>query len=187
EVDDLDSLEQAVVENLHRQDLNPLEEAAAYQQLIEDFDLTQERLAERVGKSRSAVANTLRLFQLPPSIQKLVAEDQLSAGHARAGGGTVAGGAGGRGRGAPSRGGQGRGGGGTAGRHPAPGRAARARGAPGVAPRHPRGGEHGGPQRSGGHRLRHSRGPRAHLSGHGPRPPGGPRGLNPRSLIEGWG
>ncbi len=84
EVDDLDSLEQAVVENLHRQDLNPLEEAAAYQQLIEDFDLTQERLAERVGKSRSAVANTLRLFQLPPSIQKLVAEDQLSAGHARA-------------------------------------------------------------------------------------------------------
>ncbi len=84
EVDDLDSLEQAVVENLHRQDLNPLEEAAAYQQLIEDFDLTQERLAERVGKSRSAVANTLRLFQLPPSIQKLVAEDQLTAGHARA-------------------------------------------------------------------------------------------------------
>lgn len=84
EVDDLDSLEQAVVENLHRQDLNPLEEAAAYQQLIEDFDLTQERLAERVGKSRSAVANTLRLFQLPPSIQKMVAENQLSAGHARA-------------------------------------------------------------------------------------------------------
>ena len=84
EVDDLDSLEQAVVENLHRQDLNPLEEAAAYQQLIEDFDLTQERLAERVGKSRSAVANTLRLFQLPPSIPKLVAANQLSAGHARA-------------------------------------------------------------------------------------------------------
>lgn len=84
EVDDLDSLEQAVVENLHREDLNPLEEAAAYQQLIEDFHLTQERLAERVGKSRSAVANTLRLFQLPPSIQKLVAENQLSAGHARA-------------------------------------------------------------------------------------------------------
>ena len=84
EVDDLDSLEQAVVENLHRQDLNPLEEAAAYQQLMEDFQLTQERLAERVGKSRSAVANTLRLFQLPPAIQKLVADDQLSAGHARA-------------------------------------------------------------------------------------------------------
>lgn len=84
EVDDLDSLEQAVVENLHREDLNPLEEAAAYQQLMEDFHLTQERLAERVGKSRSAVANTLRLFQLPPSIQKLVAENLLSAGHARA-------------------------------------------------------------------------------------------------------
>ena len=84
EVDDLDSLEQAVVENLHREDLNPLEEAAAYQQLMEDFHLTQERLAERVGKSRSAVANTLRLFQLAPSIQKLVAENQLSAGHARA-------------------------------------------------------------------------------------------------------
>lgn len=84
EVDDLDSLEQAVVENLHRQDLNPLEEAAAYQQLMEDFNLTQERLAERVGKSRSAVANTLRLFQLPPSIQKMVAENQLTAGHARA-------------------------------------------------------------------------------------------------------
>lgn len=84
EVEDLASLEQAVVENLHREDLNPLEEAAAYQQLMEDFDLTQERLAERVGKSRSAVANTLRLFQLPPSIQKLVAENQLSAGHARA-------------------------------------------------------------------------------------------------------
>ena len=74
----------ALVENLHRQDLNPLEEAAAYQQLMEDFQLTQERLAERVGKSRSAVANTLRLFQLPPAIQKLVADDQLSAGHARA-------------------------------------------------------------------------------------------------------
>jgi ParB family chromosome partitioning protein len=84
EIEDLDSLEQAVVENLHREDLNPLEEAAAYQQLMEDFHLTQERLAERVGKSRSAVANTLRLFQLPPSIQKLVAENQLSAGHARA-------------------------------------------------------------------------------------------------------
>ena len=60
------SLEQALVENLHRDDLNPLEEAAAYQQLIEDFGLTHEDVARRVGKSRSAVANTLRLFQLPP-------------------------------------------------------------------------------------------------------------------------
>jgi len=83
-VADADSLEQALVENLHREDLNPLEEAAAYQQLMEDFGLTQEQVANRVGKSRSAVTNTLRLFQLPPSVQKLVAERKLSAGHARA-------------------------------------------------------------------------------------------------------
>jgi ParB family chromosome partitioning protein len=84
EVEDLASLEQAVVENLHRSDLNPLEEAAAYQQLIEDFDLTQEQLAARVGRSRPAVANTLRLFQLTPPVQRLVAENRLTAGHARA-------------------------------------------------------------------------------------------------------
>lgn len=78
------SLEQALVENLHREDLHPMEEAAAYQQLIEDFKLSHEDVARRVGKSRSAVSNMLRLFQLPPSIQKLVAERQLSAGHARA-------------------------------------------------------------------------------------------------------
>ncbi len=83
-VDDVLSLEQALVENLHREDLNPLEEAAAYQQLLEDFDLTQEQVAQKVGKSRSAVANTLRLFQLPPTIQRLVAENQLAAGHAKA-------------------------------------------------------------------------------------------------------
>ena len=82
--DDLASLEQAVVENLHRQDLNPLEEAAAYQQLLEDFHMTHEQLATRVGKSRATVTNMLRLFQLPPGIQKLVAEGSLSAGHARA-------------------------------------------------------------------------------------------------------
>jgi ParB family chromosome partitioning protein len=82
-IDDTRSLEQAVVENLHREDLNPLEEAAAYQQLIEDFHLSHDDVARRVGKSRSAVSNTLRLMQLPPSIQKLVAESQLSAGHAR--------------------------------------------------------------------------------------------------------
>lgn len=82
--DDLSSLETAVVENLHRQDLNALEEAAAYQQLIEDFSLTQDEVATRVGRSRSAVANTIRLLQLPPSVQRLVIEDQLSAGHARA-------------------------------------------------------------------------------------------------------
>jgi ParB family chromosome partitioning protein len=83
-VDEVLSLEQALVENLHREDLNPLEEAAAYQQLMEDFALTQEQVAQKVGKSRSAVANTLRLFQLPPMIQRLVAENQLAAGHARA-------------------------------------------------------------------------------------------------------
>jgi ParB family transcriptional regulator, chromosome partitioning protein len=83
-VDEVLSLEQALVENLHREDLNPLEEAAAYQQLMEDFELTQEQVAQKVGKSRSAVANTLRLFQLPPSIQRLVAENQLAAGHAKA-------------------------------------------------------------------------------------------------------
>ena len=77
-------LEQALVENLHRADLNAMEEAAAYQQLIEDFGLTQEAVAKRVGKSRAAVSNTLRLFQLPPAIQALVAEGQLTAGHARA-------------------------------------------------------------------------------------------------------
>lgn len=81
---DASLLEQALVENLHRADLNPMEEAAAYQQLIEDFGLTQEAAAKRVGKSRAAVSNTLRLFQLPPAIQALVAENQLSAGHARA-------------------------------------------------------------------------------------------------------
>ncbi|HEU5085212.1 MAG TPA: ParB/RepB/Spo0J family partition protein [Acidimicrobiales bacterium] len=83
-VDEVLSLEQALVENLHRADLNPLEEAAAYQQLIEDFGLTQEAVAKRVGKSRAAISNTLRLFQLPPAIQALVAENQLTAGHARA-------------------------------------------------------------------------------------------------------
>ena len=83
-VEDAGALEQALVENLHREDLNALEEAAAYQQLMEDFHLTHEQVAIRVGKSRSAVTNTLRLFQLPPSVQKLVAERKLTAGHARA-------------------------------------------------------------------------------------------------------
>src|SRR5207253_6081954 len=81
---DADSLEQALVENLHREDLNPLEEAAAYQQLIEDFKLTHDEVATRMGKSRAAVTNTLRLFQLPPVVQRMVADGQLAAGHARA-------------------------------------------------------------------------------------------------------
>lgn len=82
--DDLGSVERSLVENLHRQDLTPLEEAAAYQQLIEDFELTHEQVANRVGKSRSAVTNTLRLMSLPPAIQHLLADGRLSAGHARA-------------------------------------------------------------------------------------------------------
>jgi ParB family chromosome partitioning protein len=81
---DVASLEQALVENLHRQDLNPLEEAAAYQQLMEDFGHTQEQVATRVGKSRSGVANLLRLFQLPPSVQQLVGEGRITLGHAKA-------------------------------------------------------------------------------------------------------
>ena len=84
QTEDVRSLEHALVENLHRADLNPLEEAAAYQQLIEEFDHTQEEVATRVGKSRSAVANTLRLLHLPATIQRLVQDGQLSAGHARA-------------------------------------------------------------------------------------------------------
>ena len=82
--EDEGSLEQALVENLHREDLGALEEAAAYQQLIEEFKLTQDQVATRVGKSRSAVANTMRLLQLPTIIQRLLGEGQLSAGHARA-------------------------------------------------------------------------------------------------------
>jgi len=83
-VDDTLSLEQALVENVQREDLNPLDEAAAYQQLLEDFHLTHDELASRVGRSRAAISNTLRLFQLPPTVQRLVAEGRLTAGHARA-------------------------------------------------------------------------------------------------------
>lgn len=82
--DDTHSLEQALVENLHRQDLNVLEEAAAYQQLIEEFGFTHDRVATRVGKSRTAVTNILRLLQLPAGVQRLLAEGQISPGHARA-------------------------------------------------------------------------------------------------------
>lgn len=84
EADDMSSLEQALVENLHRQDLNALEEAAAYQQLVDDFGFTQAKIAKRVGKSRSAVANIMRLLSLPTTVQRLVSEGRLSAGHARA-------------------------------------------------------------------------------------------------------
>jgi len=83
-VEDGDSLEQALVENLHREDLSPLEEAAAYQRLMEEFSMTQDQVATRVGRSRSSVANTLRLLQLPASIQRLLRDGRLTAGHARA-------------------------------------------------------------------------------------------------------
>jgi len=81
---DVHSLEQALVENLHRTDLNALEEAAAYQQLIDEFGFTHEQVATRVGKSRATVTNTLRLLQLPAGAQRAVAEGTISAGHARA-------------------------------------------------------------------------------------------------------
>ena len=81
---DAASLEEALVENVHRADLNALEEAAAFQQLIEDFSLTHDEVATRVGKSRTAVTNTLRLLQLPPSVQRLVRDGSLPMGHARA-------------------------------------------------------------------------------------------------------
>jgi len=84
EADDKGSLEEALVENLHRQDLNSLEEAAAYRQLQEEFGLTQNQISERVGRSRSAVANTLRLLGLPQLVQRMVVDGSLSAGHARA-------------------------------------------------------------------------------------------------------
>lgn len=82
--DNATMLQQAIVENVQREELNPLEEAAAYQQLIEDFALTHDEVAARVGKSRATISNTLRLLQLPPSIQRLLKEGALRMGHARA-------------------------------------------------------------------------------------------------------
>ncbi len=83
-IDDATSLRHAIVENLHREDLNPLEEAAAYQQLIEEFGLTHEEVAHQVGRSRAAVSNTLRLLQLPAGVQRALSDGSISAGHARA-------------------------------------------------------------------------------------------------------
>jgi len=83
DVNDRLSLEQAVVENLHRVDLHPLEEAAAYQQLIDEFDLTHEQVAQRVGKSRANITNTLRLLQLGEAAQSALASSLITAGHAR--------------------------------------------------------------------------------------------------------
>lgn len=84
EADDLKAAELAMIENLQREDLNPMEEAAGFQSLIESYHMTQEEAAQRVGKSRSAVTNALRLLGLTPSVRKLVEEGKLSAGHARA-------------------------------------------------------------------------------------------------------
>ena len=84
EADDRKAAELAMIENLQREDLNPMEEAAGFQSLIETYHLTQAEAATRVGKSRSAVTNALRLLSLTPSVRKLVEEGKLSAGHARA-------------------------------------------------------------------------------------------------------
>ena len=84
ETAEADRLRDALLENLHRQALNPLEEAAAYAQLLEDFGATHEELATRIGRSRSQVSNTIRLLNLPPAVQRRVAAGVLSAGHARA-------------------------------------------------------------------------------------------------------
>jgi len=84
ETTDEDLLRDALLENLHRSQLNPLEEAAGYQQLLEDFGCTQEELSEKIGRSRPQITNTIRLLKLPPAVQRRVAAGVLSAGHARA-------------------------------------------------------------------------------------------------------
>ena len=84
ETEDTDMLRDALLENLHRSQLNPLEEAAAYGQLLEDFGCTQEELSTRIGRSRPQISNTLRLLKLSPAVQRRVAAGVLSAGHARA-------------------------------------------------------------------------------------------------------
>ncbi|PMB97747.1 ParB/RepB/Spo0J family partition protein [Brevibacterium luteolum] len=83
-VEDTELLRDALLENLHRSDLNPLEEAAAYEQLLSDFQCTQEELSERIGRSRPQISNTLRLLRLPPLVQRRVAAGVISQGHARA-------------------------------------------------------------------------------------------------------
>ena len=84
ETADENMLRDALLENLHRSDLNPLEEASAYQQLLEDFGITQEQLANRIGRSRPKITNSIRLLKLPAEVQRKVAAGVLSAGHARA-------------------------------------------------------------------------------------------------------
>jgi len=84
ETSDNELLREALIENIHRSNLNALEEAAAYNQMLSDFGLTHDELANRVGKSRPVITNTLRLLNLPPSVQKKLASGSISAGHARA-------------------------------------------------------------------------------------------------------
>jgi len=84
EVDDSQALEMALIENLHREDLNAVDRASAYQQLIDDFDFTHEELADHIGKSRSAITNTLRLLQLPEEILASLADGTITEGHGRA-------------------------------------------------------------------------------------------------------
>lgn len=83
-VDGQDAFERALVENLQRSDLNPIEEAAGYQRLADEFGLTQEQIAERVGKERSTVANAIRLLRLPPNVRDMLEQNLLTMGHARA-------------------------------------------------------------------------------------------------------
>ena len=82
-VDDVKSLEFAIVENVQRQDLNPIEEARGYQRLVDDFSYNQEKLSKFIGKSRSYIANSLRLLSLPEEVLSMVEHENLSAGHAR--------------------------------------------------------------------------------------------------------
>jgi len=199
-VDDTLSLEQALVENVQREDLNPLDEAAAYQQLLEDFHLTHDELATRVGRSRAAISNTLRLFQLPPAVQRMVAEGRLTAGHARALLTTPDRGyqeelaqrilgPRRRGRGSPAQrratgpgAGPGSGLDGP-GRWPATAGPARARGAALRPPGHPRVRHHGGGAGQGHHRVRHPRGSGTDLPGHDDR--SGRRGMTGWLVVPG--
>lgn len=84
DLEDRDVIEMAIIENVQREDLNPIEEAAGYNELVQRFNYTQEQLAEQIGKSRSHLANTMRLLKLPESVQAMVTDGRLTAGHARA-------------------------------------------------------------------------------------------------------
>ncbi|MBM3702429.1 MAG: ParB/RepB/Spo0J family partition protein [Actinobacteria bacterium] len=83
DVDDRSSLEMALIENLHRDDLRPMEKAYTFKQLIDEFKITHEQLSKRIGKSRVSITNSLRLLSLPPEVQKLINEEKISEGHAR--------------------------------------------------------------------------------------------------------